>query len=559
MYERHRHRYEVNNHLRRRLEAAGLVCSGTSPDERLVEAIELPRDEHPFFVASQYHPEFKSRPERPAPLFREFVGAALEHAGPARRSRRRRRRRSAARRVAAASARRSDAVRRATDAERERLHETFAALCRIESPSGRRARLRRLGHARSCAAWASRSTRTTPAPRVGSNAGNLLARIPGAGAGTHPAVRAHGHGPADRAGRAGARRRRLGERERRDPRRRQQVRGGGASSSSRGGSTGGPSRPPVGLELLFTICEEIALRGSREFDVGRLQQSVRLRVRPRHADRRDRASRPRPTTGSTPSSAAAPRTPGVRPEVGRSAIAAAARAIAAMRLGRLDAETTANVGTIEGGTAINVIPERCRIVAEVRSLDRERAEAVVTEMIDHLQDAADGAECDLDVTVQRDVRRATGCGLARSRSRSPSGRCARAATSPRTSSPAARPTRTRCASAGFPCMSLADGTEHNHEPTERISIDALEGLLELALAIVDEAGGALPSARRRAMSSAAELLGAEVSGGRGHPRRGRALPSRRRQRGHARQGVAPGAVGIIAARRRARLADAPAA
>jgi CTP synthase len=79
IYERHRHRYEVNNHLRRRLESAGLVCSGTSPDERLVEAIELPVDEHPFFVASQYHPEFKSRPERPAPLFREFVGAALGH------------------------------------------------------------------------------------------------------------------------------------------------------------------------------------------------------------------------------------------------------------------------------------------------------------------------------------------------------------------------------------------------------------------------------------------------------------------------------------------------
>jgi CTP synthase len=82
VYERHRHRYEVNNHLRRRLEAAGLVCSGTSPDERLVEVIELARDEHPFFVASQYHPEFKSRPERPAPLFREFVGAALAHVRP---------------------------------------------------------------------------------------------------------------------------------------------------------------------------------------------------------------------------------------------------------------------------------------------------------------------------------------------------------------------------------------------------------------------------------------------------------------------------------------------
>ena len=80
VYERHRHRYEVSISLRKRLEAAGLVVSGTSPDERLVEGIELPRDQHPFFVASQYHPEFKSRPERPAPLFRDFVAAALERA-----------------------------------------------------------------------------------------------------------------------------------------------------------------------------------------------------------------------------------------------------------------------------------------------------------------------------------------------------------------------------------------------------------------------------------------------------------------------------------------------
>jgi CTP synthase len=78
IYERHRHRYEVNNVLRKRLEAAGLRVSGTSPDERLVEIIEL--DDHPFFVASQFHPEFKSRPEDPAPLFREFIAAALARA-----------------------------------------------------------------------------------------------------------------------------------------------------------------------------------------------------------------------------------------------------------------------------------------------------------------------------------------------------------------------------------------------------------------------------------------------------------------------------------------------
>jgi CTP synthase len=78
IHERHRHRYEVNNHFRPRLVEAGLVVSGTFQEGRLVEIVELP--DHPWFVASQFHPEFKSRPTRPSPLFREFVGAALERA-----------------------------------------------------------------------------------------------------------------------------------------------------------------------------------------------------------------------------------------------------------------------------------------------------------------------------------------------------------------------------------------------------------------------------------------------------------------------------------------------
>ncbi len=76
--ERHRHRYEVNNSYRGRLEEAGLVFSGLSPDRSLVEFVELPRDVHPYFVATQAHPEFKSRPTRPHPLFAGLVGAALE-------------------------------------------------------------------------------------------------------------------------------------------------------------------------------------------------------------------------------------------------------------------------------------------------------------------------------------------------------------------------------------------------------------------------------------------------------------------------------------------------
>jgi CTP synthase len=78
--ERHRHRYEVNNSYRAQLEAAGLVISGTSPDGRLVEFVELPRDVHPYFVATQAHPELRSRPARPHPLFRGLVAAALARA-----------------------------------------------------------------------------------------------------------------------------------------------------------------------------------------------------------------------------------------------------------------------------------------------------------------------------------------------------------------------------------------------------------------------------------------------------------------------------------------------
>lgn len=76
VYERHRHRYEFNNHYRQEMEEAGFVFSGTSPDGRLVEIIEV--KDHPWFVASQFHPEFISRPNRPQPLFREFVGASLQ-------------------------------------------------------------------------------------------------------------------------------------------------------------------------------------------------------------------------------------------------------------------------------------------------------------------------------------------------------------------------------------------------------------------------------------------------------------------------------------------------
>jgi tripeptide aminopeptidase len=158
-----------------------------------------------------------------------------------------------------------------------------------------------------------------------------------------------------------------------------------------------------------------------------------------------------------------------------------------MRLGRIDPETTANVGTISGGTATNVVPERCTIVAEVRSLDETKAEQLATEMIDHLHDAANTAECDLDLTVKRMFK-----GY-RTRARAP--QVVLAETALRACGYEPQQILTGGASdansfeaAGFPCTNLADGTQHNHEPTERISVDALEGMLEVAIALVREAG-----------------------------------------------------------------------
>ncbi len=81
VFERHRHRYEFNNEYRDVLQEKGLVISGVSPDGELVEIIELPEEEHPWFLGCQFHPEFRSRPMEPHPLFVSFINAALKKAG----------------------------------------------------------------------------------------------------------------------------------------------------------------------------------------------------------------------------------------------------------------------------------------------------------------------------------------------------------------------------------------------------------------------------------------------------------------------------------------------
>ena len=249
IYERHRHRYEVSISLRKRLETAGLIVSGTSPDERLVEMIELP--DHPFFVASQFHPEFKSRPERPAPLFRDFVGAALHRAQDAHPEGEVRASRSAE--AEAEPARVAADARRAEPPPPRRSGggstTLFAELCAIPSVSGQEA------------AVSARVVELLDAAGLASQidaAGNVLTRVGGPGRPARPALLPPRHRPARRhPDRAGHRRRRLGERQRRDPRRRQQGRGRGDArwppSGSRG--SGGPA-----FELLFTVREETALR-----------------------------------------------------------------------------------------------------------------------------------------------------------------------------------------------------------------------------------------------------------------------------------------------------------
>jgi tripeptide aminopeptidase len=374
-------------------------------------------------------------------------------------------------------------VRRASETERERLHETFLTLCRIESPSGRE---------RACADWVTRElngfgvevTEDDAGPRAGSDAGNLFARIPGAAG---ESILLSGHldtvpltAPVE------------------------PVLTDGGFENANDGILGAdnksavaimielarrlktaPEPPPVGLELVFTVCEEVALRGSKEFDVGVLQSQFGYVFD--HATPVGEIVLASPTQYRIEAELHGRAAhAGLRPEAGRSAIHAAARGIAAMRLGRLDPETTANIGTIRGGTAMNVVAERCELVAEARSLDHAKAEAVVTEMVDHLQDAANAAECDLDVTLElmfkgyRTRPNAPHIALAE--------RALRACGyEPRHIQTGGASDANAFESAGFSCTNLADGTERNHQPDERISVDALDGMFEVAIALMEEA------------------------------------------------------------------------
>ena len=378
-------------------------------------------------------------------------------------------------------------MRRTTDQEREQLGATFEALCRIESPSFRE---------RLCADWVIGELdgmgigveEDDVGPRIGSDAGNLLARLPGSGPDTillcahldtvplgapvEPVLVDGGWENAN-AGILGADNKAAVAVMLELARRMRQA----------------PQPPQVGLELLFTVCEEVALQGAKAFD--RTVLISRFGYVFDHATPIGEIVLSAPTyyriVAEIHGRAAHA---GIRPEAGRSAVAAAARGIAAMELGRLDPETTANVGTIAGGSNANVVPEYCRVEAEARSLDSARAEAVATEMVDHIQEAADAGECDLDITLERMFE-----GF-RTRAREAQVVLAERALEscgyePRHIVTGGGSDANALQSAGFPCTNLANGTERNHEPTERVSIDALNGMLEVAVSLFEEAPAVL--------------------------------------------------------------------
>jgi tripeptide aminopeptidase len=374
-------------------------------------------------------------------------------------------------------------MRPASDVERRRLNDTFARLCAIPSPFGSE-RAMAEAVARELAAMGIDVEEDGAAAAAGAECGNLLARIPGRG-GRTIMLCAH----LDTVPEAGVIEPVLVDEG--------WVSAGdtilGADNKAAVAVILEVARrcavegSPVGLELLFTVCEEVGLEGAKAFDVKTLRSDWGYVFD--HASPIGEIIVASPTYyrfeadfRGTPAHA------GIRPEDGRSAIEAAARAIGAMTLGRIDDETTANIGGIEGGErgSTNIVAARCRVLGEVRSLDPRKAEDVVAELIGHVHDAANtpACFCDVDVTTERlfdgyrhapdapavlaaeEALRA--CGYVPKRRATGGGSDANA-----------------FEAAGFHCTNLANGTERNHEPDERVSVAALEGMLDVTYALLD--------------------------------------------------------------------------
>jgi tripeptide aminopeptidase len=249
--------------------------------------------------------------------------------------------------------------------------------------------------------------------------------------------------------------------------------------------------PHAGVELVFTPKEEVGLLGAVAFDSTRLaarigyvydqaapigeivvgapfSQELRARFHGRAAHA------------------------GMYPEEGRSAIAAASRAVADLRLGRLDDETTANVGLIEGGTARNIVPEWCAIQAEARSHDEAKLADLVQEMLDACTFAAATSDCTVELEV--DSRYAG----YRYREDDPAVRIAaealrRSGFEPTTALSGGAADANVFNERGLACVNLANGMAEIHTPSEHIAVADLEAMVEVTLAIVAAARETAPA------------------------------------------------------------------
>jgi tripeptide aminopeptidase len=377
------------------------------------------------------------------------------------------------------------AAPRATEAERERLNALFAELCAIPSRSGEEAAVRehvvallqRAGYACSIDAAGNVFTRWSDGPGRGAQrAASVmlcahLDTVPHDGVAIEPVVVEEGWENANHAILGADNKAALAV-----------MLLAAERAAQAGASWVGPD-----IELVLTVAEETALAGAKRFDVAQLRSpfgyvfdhatpigeivvasptyyrlEAELRGRAAHA--------------------------GIRPEDGRNAIVAAARAIAAMRIGRIDDETTANIAHIAGGNphTTNIVADHCTILAETRSLDSAKVEAVVAEMVDRLHDAANepACACDLDVSVERLFegyrhRPSSPAVVAAERALDAAGHAPSHIVSGGASDGNAFEVN------GFHTVCLANGTERNHEPTERVDVAALEGMLDVTYALLD--------------------------------------------------------------------------
>ena len=374
-------------------------------------------------------------------------------------------------------------IHAASTEERERLLADFIRLCEIESPSGRE---RALADAliEDLRGLGLQPEEDDTGAATGSDAGNLYARVPGPDGAPTILLCAHMDtvpldGPVDVVSQDGLLSNRhdaiLGA----DNKAAIATIMAAVRRLLRAGD------PPAGIELLFTTGEEQALKGAKAFDMGRLSADYGYVFD--HATPIGEVVLASPTYYSLRASFKGQAAhAGIRPEAGHNAIAAAARAVAAMKLGRLDEGTTANVGLIRGGTNANVVAERCYVDLEARSLDAERAGEVVSQMVDALAEAATDLECDVETSVERLFR---GYRLPRT---APAVEVAAAALQEHGLEPVyinsgGGSDGNIFVAAGLTVVNLANGTEGNHQPDESVTVNALERMLEITVSLITQA------------------------------------------------------------------------